>query len=97
MKYMKAKSKDDFEREHRREIILFEASKKYLSSVSDGNKLPSFEKLNTELAVLTERKQQLYAEYRKIKKTLSEMDIIKANVDIILNVSKQPKREHEIE
>ena len=95
--YRKSKNKDDFEREHRREIILFEAAQKYLSSVSKGNKLPSLESLNTELAELTERKQQLYAEYRKSKKALSEMDVIKANVDTILNIPKRQKREQEIE
>lgn len=96
-KYRKAKNKDDFEREHRREIILFETARKYLSSVSDGNKLPIVEKLNMELAELTKQKQQLYAEYRKSKKALSEMDIIKANVDTILDVPKRRNREPEIE
>ena len=73
-------------------MILFEASQKYLSSVVDGNKLTSAESLNTELAELTKRKQQLYAEYRKSQKALSEMDVIKANVDTILNVPKRRKR-----
>ena len=95
--YRKAKNKDDFEREHRREMILFEAARKYLSSVVGGNKLPRVESLNTELAELTKRKQQLYAEYRKSKKALSEIDIIKMNVDTILNVPKRRNREQEIE
>ena len=95
--YRKAKNKDDFEREHRREIILFEAARKYLSSVSDGNKLPSVESLNTGLTDLTKRKQQLYAEYRKSKKALSEIDVVKANVDTILDVPKRRNREQEIE
>ena len=95
--YRKAKNRDDFEREHRREIILFKAARKYLSSIQNGGKLPSVESLNTELAELTERKQQLYAEYRKSKKALSEMDVVKANVDKILDVPKRRNREQEIE
>ena len=95
--YRKSRNKDDFEREHRRKIILFEAARKYLSSVVVGNKLPSVESLNTELAELTKRKQQLYVEYRKSKKALSEMDVIKANVDKILDVPKRHNREQEIE
>ena len=95
--YRKSRNKDDFEREHRREIILFEASRKYLSSVQNGGKLPSLGSLNTELAELTKQKQQLYAEYQKSKKVLSEMDVIKANVDKILNVPKRRNREQEIE
>ena len=95
--YRKARNRDDFKREHRREIILFEAARKYLSSVVDGSKLPSVENLNKELADLTKRKQQLYAEYRKSKKALSEMDVVKANVDTILDAPKQRNREQEIE
>ncbi len=95
--YRKSRNKDDFEREHRREIILFETARKYLSSVQNGGKLPSLESLNAELAELSKRKQQLYAEYRKSKKALLEMDIIKANVDTILDVPKRHNREQEIE
>ena len=93
--YRKTKNKDKFEREHQSEMILFEAAQKYLSSVQNGGRLPSLESLNTELAELTKRKQQLYAGYRKSKKVLSDMDVIKANVDTILNVPKQQKREQE--
>ncbi len=96
-KYRKSKNKDDFEREHRREILLFEAARKYLSSVQNGGKLPSLESLNAELTELSKRKQQLYAEYRKSKKALSEMDVVKANVDTILDVPKRRNREQEIE
>ena len=91
------KKSNAFGREHRCEIILFEAAQKYLSSVVDGNKLPSVESLNMGLTDLTKRKQQLYAEYRKSKKALSEMDVVKANVDTILDVPKRRNREQEIE
>ena len=94
-RYRQSKDKDNFEHEHRSEIILFEAAQKYMSSVQNGGRLPSLESLNTKLAELTKRKQQLYAEYKKSKKALSEMDVIKANVDTILNVPKQQKREQE--
>ena len=95
--YRKARNRDDFKREHRREIILFEAARKYLSSVVVDNKLPSVESLNTELAELTKQKQQLYSEYRKSKKALSEMYVVKANVDTILDIPKRRNREQEIE
>ena len=71
--------------------------KEYILSIQDNGNLPSLEKPNTELEELTKRKQQLYAEYRKSKKALSEMDVIKANVDTILDVPKRRNREQEIE
>ena len=80
----KSGNKEDFEHQHRREIILYEASYKYLLSVQNGGQLPNLESLNTELMELTEQKQELYADYRKSKKTLAEIDIIKANVDTIV-------------
>ena len=92
VKYKKSGNKDDFERQHRSEIILYEASYRYLSSVQNGGKLPSLESLNTELMELTEQKQKLYADYRKEKKALSEMDIIKSNVDTILDIPNQEER-----
>ena len=91
--YKQSGNKEDFERQHRREIALYEASHKYLSSVQNGGKLPSLESLNTELMELTEQKQKLYTDYRKGKKELAEMDIIKSNVDTILNIPKQPEQE----
>ena len=42
---------------------------------------------------LTEQKQKLYADYRKGKKELAEMDIIKSNIDTLLNIPKQKKQE----
>ena len=89
VEYKKSGNKEDFERQHRREIALYEASYKYLSAVQNGGKLPSLESLNTELIELTEQKQKLYADYRKEKKEIAEIDIIKSNVDTILNIPKQ--------
>ena len=90
--YKKSKNKDDFERKHQSEIILYEASRKYLSSVYTEGRLPKAEILNKKLAKLTEQKQKLYNDYRKSKKALAEMDIIKANVDMILNIPKRTER-----
>ena len=95
--YRKSKNKSEFERKHRSEIILYKASRKYLSAIYSGGKLPRIDSINAKLAKLTEQKRKLYDDYRKLKKALSEMDIVKANVDMILNVPKQLKREQNIE
>ena len=78
-------------------MILFEAAQKYLSSVQNGGRLPSLERLNTELSGLSKSKQKLYSDYRQSKKALSDMDIIKTNVDTILNITKHKNREQMIE
>ncbi|NDO18690.1 hypothetical protein FMM68_03365 [Lachnospiraceae bacterium MD329] len=98
-KYKKSKNKSDFENRHRREIILFEASYKYLSDVQINGKLPALDKVNTDRINLEEQKQKLYADYRKAKKELSEIDIIKSNIDTMLKTPQrnEPIREQELE
>ncbi len=98
-KYRKAKNKSDFENRHRREIILFEASHKYLSEVQTNGKLPTLDKVNTYRINLEEQKQKLYDDYRKAKKELSEIDIVKSNVDAMLYTPQrnEPKKEQELE
>ena len=82
--YRKAKNKSEFENKHRRELTLFNVSHRYLSDVQAGGKLPALDRVNTELAELTDRKNALYEKYKKDKKALAEIDIIKTNVDVIL-------------
>ncbi len=67
-------------------MILFNASYKYLSEVQNSGKLPALEGLNIELTELTDKRAALYSEYRKAKKTVSEFDVIKRNVDMLLNI-----------
>ncbi len=97
-KYRKSKNKSDFEKQHQQEIILFEASHKYLSEVQTDGKLPTLESLNTERAGLEEQKRKLYSEYYKAKKTVSEFDVIKRNVDMLLNIPnrKEPTKDKNI-
>lgn len=97
--YTKAKDKAGFEKQHQREIILFKAAHKYLSETQTDGKLPALETVNTERMELEEQKQKLYADYKKAKKELSEIDIVKANVDAMLNTPQKPDptRENQIE
>ena len=97
--YKKSKNNDEFEKKHRRELTLYNASHKYLSSVQTDGKLPALDRVTTELAELTEQKNTLYEKYKKEKKALAEIDIIKRNVDMILNDPQrpEPKRTHQIE
>jgi len=91
--FKKSKNKSAYEKKHKRELMLFEAAHKYLSEIQNGGKLPSLERLNTELTELTDEKNRLYDSYRKEKKTVAELDVIKANVDMLLGNSKDKTRE----
>lgn len=97
--YTNAKDKARFEKQHQREIILFKAAHKYLSETQTDGKLPALETVNAERMELEEQKQKLYADYKKAKKELSEIDVVKANVDTMLNVPQKPEqtRENQIE
>ncbi len=90
--YRKSKNKDEFEKKHRRELTLYNASHKYLSSVQTDGKLPMLDKVNTELAELTGQKNTLYEKYKKEKKALAEIDIIKKNVEMILDKPQQQEQ-----
>lgn len=97
--YTNAKDKVQFEKQHQREIILFKAAHKYLSEAHTDGKLPALETVNAERMELEEQKQKLYADYKKAKKELSEIDVVKANVDTMLNVPQKSEqtRENQIE
>lgn len=98
-KYVKSNNKAKFEKEHQREIILFKASHKYLSQEQTDRKLPTLESVNVQRMELEEQRQKLYTDYRKAKKEVSEIDIVKANVDAMLHTPQrsEPTRENQIE
>ena len=46
---------------------------------------------------LQAQKESLYADYGKLKKQVQEYDVIKRNIDSILQTEKQPERERQTE
>ena len=89
----KAMNKAKYEKQHESELILYEASKKYLSSVQKGGKLPTLKSVNAEYYSLMARKRKLYDGYKSKKKAVTEIDIIKRNVDMLLDDRKGRERE----
>ena len=49
--------------------------------------------LQSEYEALQAQKEALYADYGKLKKKVREYDIIKQNIDSILQADRQPERE----
>ena len=94
--YRKAKDKEKYRTAHESDIILYEAAAKTIKAAGI-TKLPSLAALQAEYAALQEQKEALYADYGKLKKKVREYDIIKQNIDSILQADRQPEREKETE
>ena len=88
--YKKARNREKYRAEHERGIILHEAAAKALKAAQIGGKLPSVPALQAEYEKLQEQKEALYADYGKLKKQIQEYDVIKRNIDSILQAEKQP-------
>ena len=58
---------------------------------------PNLAALQSEYEALQAQKEALYADYGKLKKKVREYDIIKQNIDSILQANRQPEREKETE
>lgn len=84
--YKKAKNKERFRAAHESDLILYEAAAKALRTANIGDKLPNVATLQAEYVKLTEQKEALYADYRKLKKQVKEYDTMKRNIDSFLKI-----------
>ena len=91
LKLKKVKNKEGFTRKFQRELILYEAAVKHLK----GKNPPPLETLIKDNGDLSERKAKLYEEYKKLKTKSTEIEVIRSNVDTLLNRPKE--RNPEIE
>ena len=82
-RYKASKDKEKFLRGFESEIILFETAAREIKKAG-LTKLPSAEKLKAELNELTARKTALQAELRKIQREEKEYDMLRQNVDTLL-------------
>ena len=94
--YRKTRNKEKYKAEHERTVILHEAATKALKATG-VSKLPSIDALQAEYKKLKQQKEVIYADYAKLKKQVKEYDIIKQNIDSILQTGNQPVREKETE
>ena len=97
-RYRQSKDKEKFMRGHESGIILFEAAARELKKLG-AVPVPSAERMEKELAALTDQKDQLMAEYRSARSEAQEYETIRQNVDALLSVPKEQEqqRRHELE
>ena len=93
--YKKAKNKEQFRAAHESDLILYEAAAKALLTANVGDKLPNIATLQAEYVKLTEQKEALYADYRKLKKQVKEYDTMKRNIDNFLKIDRGQAKKKE--
>ena len=79
----KAKDPAKYRAEHESSLILYEAAEKAIKAAGI-TKLPDVAALQSEYAMMQEKKEPLYADYGKLKKQVREYNVIRQNVDRIL-------------
>ena len=92
-KYRKAKDKAAFAEQHRRELTLFEAAAKKLK----GRRTQPLDELRQAADGLAQQKKELYGEYKRLKQQAAEMDVIRRNVELFLNIPKENEKDREPE
>ena len=90
--YRKARNREKYRAGQEQAIILHEAAARSLKAAGIA-KLPNLAALQSEYEALQAQKEALYADYGKLKKKVREYDIVKQNIDSILQTGKQPERE----
>ena len=93
-RYKASKDKEKFLRGFEGEIILFEAAAKEIKKAG-LTKLPSAEKLKAELNGLAARKTALQEKLRKIQRVEREYDMLRQNVDILLERPKEQEQQRQ--
>ena len=93
--YKKSGWSEKFYEEHRADITLHQAAKKYFDDLGYGKdkKLPPINSLKQEYVVLLAEKKKLYANYHASKKNMQDLVIAKGNADKILGI-KEPTTSH---
>ena len=94
--YRKARNREKYRAGQEQAIILHEAAARSLKAAGIA-KLPNLAALQSEYEALQAQKEALYADYGKLKKKVREYDIIKQNIDSILQADRQPERAKETE
>ena len=92
--YRKAGYSKKFREEHEQEMLLHQAEKNAFDDMG-VKKLPKVKELQAEYARLLEEKKKTYAEYRRSREEMRELLAAKANMDRLLKMDEEQKKEQE--
>lgn len=91
--YQKAKDKDIFYRQHQSEMIIYEATIKTLNALkADGRKLPPYKELREQYTQISEEKDRLYQEYRKLQQKVKQHETVRAILEQLIRPEQKEKR-----
>ena len=93
-RYKASKWNRDFYEEHRAEITLHRAAKKYFDAQNFKGKLPSISSLKQEYATLAAEKKKLYGDYHKLKDSSRELAVARDNTERILGIKDAKNRDN---
>lgn len=89
----KAKDKDIFYRQHQSEMIIYEATIKTLNALkADGRKLPPYTELREQYTQISEEKDRLYQEYRKLQQKVKQHETVRAILEQLIRPEQKEKR-----
>ena len=92
--YRKAGYSKKFREEHEADILLHQAAKNAFEDLG-VKKLPTVKSLQAEYAQLLDDKKKAYGEYRRSREEMRELLTAKANVDRLLKMDEEQKKEQE--
>ena len=91
--YRSAPDKAAFMRRHGGELLLFESTKKALTTIQSSSGEPlNLTALRAEYEALVNEKKKLFTQYREARQQLGQMDTVKRNVEQLLRV-REPSRD----
>ena len=94
VEYRKSGYSKKFLAEHESDIILHKAAKKAFDELG-LTKIPTKKSLDAEYARLLEEKKQAFGEFRKARDEMRELLTVKSNVDRMLGMEEEQKREEQ--
>lgn len=86
--YIRAGYSKKYRVEHEKDILIHQAAKKYFDDKGMEN-IPKMQELKEENLALVKKRASVNSQYRKAKADKEELQIVKANIDILLKQDHQ--------
>lgn len=89
--YLHSPNQKIFREEHRAEIMLYEAARKYLQTLTGQKKFSTLKEIKTGRAALYKQKHAQYEDYSEARAHDKELENVDNNMRIILDIDKKEK------